>query len=33
MDKEYALGLDVGGTHITTAVIAINEVKKFFFRA
>lgn len=31
MDKEYALGLDVGGTHITTAVIAINEMKVLDF--
>lgn len=31
MDKEYALGLDVGGTHITAAVIAINEMKVLDF--
>ena len=31
MDKEYALGLDVGGTHITTAVIAINEMRVLDF--
>lgn len=27
MNTEYALGLDVGGTHITAGVIAINEMK------
>jgi predicted NBD/HSP70 family sugar kinase len=31
MNKEYALGLDVGGTHITAAVIAINEMKVLNF--
>tara|TARA_R110000868_G_scaffold411712_1_gene707898 strand:- start:10366 stop:11274 length:909 start_codon:yes stop_codon:yes gene_type:complete len=31
MNKEYALGLDVGGTHITAAVIAINEMKVLDF--
>ncbi|MFV5686413.1 ROK family protein [Flavobacterium sp. GB2R13] len=31
MNKEYALGLDVGGTHITAAVIAINEMKVIDF--
>ena len=31
MNKEYALGFDVGGTHITTAVIAINEMKVLDF--
>lgn len=31
MNKEYALGLDIGGTHITAAVIAINEMKVLDF--
>ena len=31
MNKEYALGLDVGGTHITAAVIDINEMKVLDF--
>ncbi|TRW98978.1 ROK family protein [Flavobacterium gawalongense] len=31
MNKEYALGLDVGGTHITVAVIAINKMKVLDF--
>lgn len=31
MNREYALGLDVGGTHITAAVIAINEMKVLDF--
>ncbi|MDP3679726.1 MAG: ROK family protein [Flavobacterium sp.] len=31
MNKEYALGLDVGGTHITVAVIDINKMKVLNF--
>ncbi len=31
MNKEYALGLDVGGTHITVAVIDINKMKVLDF--
>ena len=31
MNKEYAVGLDIGGTHITAAVIDMAEMKVMDF--
>ena len=31
MNKEYAVGIDIGGTHITTAIIDIVNMKLIDF--